>query len=72
VTEIERRLVHQIATLAGTTPSLDESPLDLLDSLGMQRLLAQWGAETPSPALEDLVSVARLAQFLERHAGRTV
>ncbi|MBV8152600.1 MAG: hypothetical protein JO101_11195 [Candidatus Eremiobacteraeota bacterium] len=70
MSETERRLVQEIGRLCGTTPALEESPLDLLDSLGMQRLLAHWGSEIPSPALDDLRSIAALARFLDGDAGR--
>ena len=62
---IERQIAVQVDEISGRMPKLDDDLMQLLDSLGMQRLLAQWDLEAAeSPALADLQTVRALAVFL--------
>ena len=70
---IERQVADQVSEISGRMPALDDNLMELLDSLGMQRLLAQWDLEmTESPELADLETVRALSLFLaNRGAGPT-
>lgn len=62
----EELLVADIEELSGRRISLDDRPTEVLDSLGLQELLARWPLpETAFPTLWDLETVRSLAVYLQ-------
>ena len=67
----EERLVADIEEISGRNIVLDDRPMEVLDSLGLQELLARWPiSETASPALQDLETVRSLAVYLQSEKHR--
>jgi|KBSSwiStaDraftv2_1062776.scaffolds.fasta_scaffold342869_2 hypothetical protein len=62
---IEAQLLRHIQEISGQSVTLDDHPMKLLDSLGIQELLSRYRLrDTKFPSLADLRTVRSLAEFL--------
>jgi hypothetical protein len=63
--ETEDQLIRNIEEISGRSVTLNDHPMELLDSLGVQELLARYRLkDTQFPSLADLRTVRSLAEFL--------
>jgi len=70
---IETQLIRQIEEISGQCVTLDDHPMELLDSLGVQELLGRYRLrETQIPSLADLRTVRSLALFLADNSSEDI
>lgn len=71
MSEFEKQLIQQIRDLSGRSVTLDDHPMEVLDSLGIQELLERYNLDdTKFPSLADLNTVKSLAKFFADYSHR--